>query len=180
MKEIIAAIVFIVICLWLYSMRATKYKGKPLAVVLMIISGALFLLPKRPESAPPVVLDFSESHYSSVDPQGLRLRFGEVGEINQLGNSVTIQAIIKPNLTNKMTIEQNYSNVEYLIKENGFNTCDSIRYWATVENSDVTAKVIQFDLPKNVIDMIYSERIFGSQIPDYATDLWIAPALLRE
>lgn len=180
MKEIIAAIVFIITCLWLYSMRATKHKGKPLAVVLMIISGALFLLPKWPEPVPPVVLDFSESHYGSVDPQGIRLRFGEVGEINQLGDSVTIQAIIKPNLTNKMTIEQNYTNVEQLIKKNGFDTCDSIRYWAVIEDNDITAKIIQFDLSKNVIDMIYSEKIFGSQIADYATDLWIVPALLRE
>lgn len=180
MKEIIAVIIFIVACLWLYSIRATKHRGKPLAVVLIIISGALFLLPKWPEPAPPVVLDFTKTHIGPVDPQGLRLRFGEVGEINQLGNSVTIQAIIEPNLTNKMTIGQNYTNIEYLVKENGFNTCDSIRYWAIIKDSDVTAKAIQFDLPKNVIDMIYSERIFGSQIPDYATDLWIAPALLRD
>lgn len=180
MKEIIAAIVFIIAWLWLYSMRATKRKGKPLAVVLMIISGALFLLPKWPEPTPPVVLDFTEYNIGPVDPQGLRLHFGEVGEINQLGNSVTIQAIIEPNLTNKMTIEQNYTNVEYLVKENGFNTCDSIRYWAIVKNNSVTIKVIQFDLSKNVIDAIYSEKIFGSQIPDYATDLWINKTLIQE
>lgn len=180
MKEIIAAIVFIIACLWLYSMRTTKHKDKPLAVVVMIISGALFLLPKWPEPAPPVVLDFTEPHIGSVDPQGLQLRFGEVGEINQLDNSITIQAIIKPNLTNKMTIGQNYANVEQLIKKNGFNTCDSIRYWAVVEDNDTTTKVIQFDLSKDVIDMIYSEKIYESQIADYATDLWIAPALLRE
>ena len=180
MKEIIAAIIFIITSLWLYSMRTTKHKGKALAVIAMIISGALFLLPKWPEPAPPVVLDFTEPHIGSVDPQGLRLLFGEVGEINQLDNSVIIQAIIKPNLTNKMTISENYDNVEQLIKKNGFNTCDSIRYWAVIKDNDVTAKVIQFDLSKNVIDMIYSEKIFGSQISDYATDLWIAPALLRE
>ena len=180
MKEIIAAIIFIIACLWLYSMRTTKHKGKALAVVVMIISGALLLLPKWPEPAPPVVLDFTESHIGSVDPQGLQLRFGEVGEINQLNNSVTIQAIIKPNLTNKMTIGQNYTNVEYLVKENGFNTCDGIRYWAVIKDNDVTVKVIQFDLSKNVIDMIYSEKIFGSQIADYATDLWIAPTLLQK
>ncbi len=180
MKEVIAAIVFIIANLWLYSMRATKHKGKVLAVIAMIISGAFFLLPKWPEPAPPVVLDFTDPHIGSVDPQGLQLRFGEVGEINQLDNSVTIQAIIKPNLTNKMTIGQNYTNVEYLIKKNGFNTCDGIRYWAVVEDGDTTIKVIQFDLSKDIIDMIYSEKLFGSQIPDYATDLWIAPALLRE
>lgn len=180
MKEIIAAIIFIIACLWLYSMRATKHKGKALAVVVMIISGALFLLPKWPEPAPPVVLDFTEPHIGSVDPQGLQLRFGEVGEINQLDNSITIQAIIKPNLTNKMTIGQNYANVEQLIKKNGFNTCDSIRYWAVVEDNDTTTKVIQFDLSKDVIDMIYSEKIYESQIADYATDLWISPVLLRE
>lgn len=180
MKEIIAAIIFIITSLWLYSMRTAKHKGKALAVIAMIISGALFLLPKWPEPAPPVVLDFTEPHIGSVDPQGLQLRFGEVGDIGQFNNAVTIQAIIEPNLTNKMTISENYYNVEQLIKKNGFNTCDSIRYWAVVEDNDTTTKVIQFDLSKDVIDMIYSEKIFGSRIPDYATDLWIAPALLRE
>lgn len=179
MKEIIAAIVFIIACLWLYSMRATKHKGKALAVIAMIISGALFLLPKWPEPAPPVVLDFTEPHIGSVDPQGLQLRFGEVGDIGQFNNAVTIQAIIKPNLTNKMTIGQNYANVEQLIKKNGFNTCQELQYWAVIEDG-VINKVIQFKLSKNVIDMIYSKKIYESQIADYATDLWIAPALLRE
>lgn len=180
MKEIIAAIIFIIACLLLYSMRATKHKGKPLAVIAMIISGALFLLPKWPEPAPPVVLDFTEPHIGSVDPQGLQLRFGEVGDIGQFNNAVTIQVIIEPNLTNKMTIGQNYANVEQLIKQNGFNTCDKLCYWAMLKDGDTAIKIIQFDLSKNVIDMIYSEKIFGSQIADYATDLWISPVLLRE
>ena len=180
MKEIIAAIIFIIACLWLYSMRTTKHKGQPLAVVVMIVSGALFLLPKWPEPTPPVVLDFTEPHIGSVDPQDLQLRFGEVESINQNDKTVVIQAVITPNLTNKMTIGENYYNVEQLIKQNGFNTCDKLCYWAMLKDGDTAIKIIQFDLSKNVIDMIYSEKILGSQIPDYATDLWIAPALLRE
>ena len=125
----------------------------------------------------PVKLDFSQENYGDVDPQGMKLAHGEILSITQSGDIVIVKAKIPENITNDMIIKENYYNVEKLITKNGFNTANEIKYLAVMDMSGNEIKVISFDLDKSTIDGIYAERILGSQIGDYAKNLWIAPAL---
>ena len=131
----------------------------------------------KKDAPAPVVMDFSQENYGDVDPQGLKLAHGEILSITQNGNIVVVKAKIPENLTNDMIIKENYYNVEKLITRNGFNTANLIQYWAVMDMSGMEIKVIYFDLDKSTIDGVYAERILGSQIGDYAKNLWIAPAL---
>lgn len=131
---------------------------------------------KDPEPDP-VVFDFSEEYFGDVDPQGLQLSHGDVVSILQNGDVVILTAKVKENLTNKMIIDQNYYIVEDLIKDNGFNTCNRLKYMSVMDVNGDEMKVVSFDLNKEIIDKVYNEQIFGSQIGDNAENLWINNAL---
>lgn len=131
---------------------------------------------KDPEPEP-VVFDFSEEYYGDVDPQGLQLSHGDVVSILQNGDVVILTAKVKENLTNKMIIDQNYYIVEDLIKDNGFNTCNRFKYMSVMDVDGDEMKVVSFNLNKEIIDKVYNEQIFGSQIGDNAENLWINNAL---
>lgn len=147
-------------------------------VIIIIISVvSIFRACGKKEAPAPVVLDFSSEYYGDVDPQEMKLEHGELLSIKQNGNIVVVKAKIPENLTNDMIIKENYYNVEKLITRNGFNTANEIQYWAVMDMSGMEIKVISFDLDKSTIDGVYAERILGSQIGDYAKNLWIAPAL---
>ena len=124
--------------------------------------------------------DFSQSHIGPIETGNLRLAHGDLLSINQNESKVVIKAKITSNLTNEMTINQNYYNVSALIRNNGFNTCSEIEYWAVADmTSGDESKVIQFTVPKDVIDKIYSGAILDNQVGDHVTDLWILPSLQK-
>lgn len=124
------------------------------------------------------VLDFSSEKFGSVDAGDLKLAHGDLLSINQNGHTVVVKAKIKSNVTNEMTINQNYYNVDDLIRNHGFNTCDELQYWAVADMQDGSeSKVIQFTLVKDVIDKVYSGSILANQIGNHVTDLWILPSL---
>lgn len=126
---------------------------------------------------PPVVLDFSTEYFGDVDPQGLQLQHGDVVDILQNGDVVILTAKVRENLTSDMIVKQNYYNVEKLITKNGFNTCNKLKYMAVMDADGEEMKVVSFDLSKDTINKVYNEQIFGSQIADYAENLWINSAL---
>lgn len=147
-------------------------------VIIIIISVvSIFRSCGKKEAPAPVVLDFSSEYYGDVDLQGLQLEHGEFLSVVQAGGTVTIQARIRKNITNEMTINANYFNIGDLITKHGFNTCDEIRYFAVMDIGGADTKVMSFEVDKSTIDAIYGEKIFGSQIGDYVHDLWIAPGL---
>lgn len=132
---------------------------------------------KKEKPAAPTY-DFSQSHIGAVDISGLKLAHGELLSINQNDGTVTIKAKITSNLTNEMTINQNYYNVSALIRNSGFNTCSEIKYWAVADmTSGDESKVIEFTVNKDTIDKIYSGAILDNQISKYVSDLWILPSL---
>jgi len=147
-------------------------------VIIIIISVvSIFRTCGKKETPAPVVLDFSSEDYGDVDMHGLQLEHGEFLSVVQAGKTVTIQARISENLTNEMTVNANYFNIEDLITKHGFNTCEEIRYFAVMDMGGRDTKVISFEVDKATIDAIYGEKIFGSQIGDHVHDLWIAPGL---
>lgn len=135
------------------------------------------------DSAPdnsPVVFDFSDSDIpiGEIDTGALELQHGELLSVICNDGVVVVKAKIQPNLTNNLTIKQNYINVGDLIKNHGFNTCKELQYWAVADATDgEEIKVISFDLDKITIDNLYNEKIYENQLKDYVNNLFIHASL---
>ena len=125
----------------------------------------------------PTVLDFSEARYGTVETGDLQLVTGDLLSVTQSGGIVVVKAKIRSNLTNKMTIDQNFSNVGDLIQNHGFNTCEELQYWAVADTNMGEQKVISFTLEKSSIYGIISGSIVWTQLQDLVKDLWILPSL---
>lgn len=107
-----------------------------------------------------------------------KIKFGKFLSAQTTGSTIAIKAKIDSNLTNKMTIEQNYYNVCDLIKNQGLDVYDEVQYWAVADmTSGDEAKVISFTVPKSVIDKIASGNFPDNTLGDYVEDLWIHPSL---
>lgn len=108
------------------------------------------------------------------------IKHGEFVEANENDDVLVVKAKIKPNLTNKMTINQNGFNVEDIIKNQGGDKFNEIQYWAVadIENGS-ESKVISFTLDKNLIDRVKNGSLVGNQIVANSNDLWILPSLQK-
>lgn len=108
------------------------------------------------------------------------LTYGELLSVVKNGNIAVVSAKITPNLTNQMTIDENYINVDNLIKKEGYDIFDEIQYYAfadTIEGEQI--KIISFTVPKRTIELSKNEKILGTMLADYVDDLWISPALQK-
>lgn len=120
---------------------------------------------------------------SAEDESGYSLKFGELLstiENNIDGkNVIVVKAKITSSSTNKMTIDQNYHNVEDLIKNQGCDKFDEIQYWAVADMADGSeGKVISFTVDSDLIQEIKSSAVVATQMGDYVSDLYILPSLL--
>lgn len=107
-----------------------------------------------------------------------KAKFGNAIEANKLGKNLTIKFKIKPSTSNKTTIDQNGFNVEDLILNQGADQFETINYWAVADMEDGSeSKVISFTLNRDLINSVKSKKIFGNQIVDKASDVWILPSL---
>lgn len=108
------------------------------------------------------------------------VKFGELLSVTDNRDSngiVVVKAKITPNLTNEMTISQNYHNAVDLIANQGFDSCE-FQYWAVADMTDGSeGKVISFTVPSDVVDQVANGGIVATQLPDHVTDLWILPSL---
>jgi len=125
----------------------------------------------------PIKMDFSSEKYGTIETGDLKLRTGDLLSVTQNGTVVVVKAKIQSNLTNKMTIDQNFSNVDDLIQNHGFDTCTELQYWAVADTNVGESKVISFTLDKASIDGIKSGSIVWTQLQERAIDLWILPSL---
>lgn len=111
------------------------------------------------------------------------LKFGELLDANPNGgtnmNTLVIKAKIEPNLTNQMTITQNYQNVIHMVKDGDYTQYDAISYWAVADMADGSeGKVISFTIDKSCIEAIANGTIAtGDTLEEHLTDLWILPSL---
>lgn len=119
----------------------------------------------------------------NIESAPLSVEYGKLLEVNPNGggngNTLVVKVKIEPNLTNRMTIEQNYLNIIDIVKNKGFDQFDSIDYWAVADMSDGSeAKVISFLADKNCIDAISNGTIASCDtLEKHLSDLWILPSL---
>lgn len=90
----------------------------------------------------------------------------------------------KKKSSNKQTINQNYENIEKIVRSDMFkeyyhDTIKSIDYWAVADMSNGSeGKVIAFIVSDNMIENILTNDYFyTSSYEDYVQDLWIHPSL---
>ena len=148
--------------------------------IIVLLSLAILVLCSCGSKKEAVVLDFSNDAYGQVDTGDLKLAHGDLLSVMQNERNVVVKAKIKSNMTNQMTIDQNYYSVTDLIKNHGFNTCDELQYWAVADmTSGDESKVISFTVDKDTIDKVYSGNILDNKLGEYVSDLWILPSLLQ-
>lgn len=112
------------------------------------------------------------------EDNNVKLRFGELLEVNESDDKVVVKAKIEPSISNKTTIDQNGYNVEDLILNQGFDKYNEIQYWAVADMTDgEESKAISFTLNKDLITKIKNEEVVGNQIIDNANDVYILPSL---
>lgn len=110
--------------------------------------------------------------------QGTKLEYGELLEENKNDGVVVIKAKIKPSASNKMTIDQNYYNVEDYIKTHDMEGVTELQYWAVADMTDgKESKVISFTVPAALIPRIQSGSVPANTIGEYVEDLWVLPSL---
>lgn len=123
-----------------------------------------------------------ENNNESGRTQIQSLKFGQLLDVKYDGgvdgNTLVIKAKIEPSMTNKMTIDQNYFNVEDIILNKGGSSYNEIQYWAVADmTSGEESKVISFKLDKSLIDKIKNKEVAANRLEEYAIDLWVLPSL---
>lgn len=154
-----------------------KKKLLIVVIVLFAILAALLLIINSADD------DSSKGHQSSSivpsENEKLELQFGELlSFIDNNEGIAIIKAKIKPSYNNEATINQNYFNIEHLIKDNDFTKYNEIQYWAVADMNDGSeSKVVSFTINKDLIDRISNDNIVANELDNYLDDLWIHPSL---
>lgn len=119
-----------------------------------------------------------------ADPtsDGFTLMFGELLDANPNGgvdgNTLVIKTKIEGQITNKLTINQNYHNIEDLVKNQGADQFDCIDYWAVADMTNgEEQKVVAFTVNSDTIKGIAEGYIVAIQLEDYVDDLFIHQSL---
>jgi cytoskeletal protein RodZ len=108
---------------------------------------------------------------------GYQLNTGTLLDVKENGSILVIKVKITGSYSNDATVQQNYHNVENIIKQGGYQY-NQIQYWAVADMTDGSeGKVISFTVNKSVIDSVYNGDLVASQLGDYVDELWIHPSL---
>lgn len=120
----------------------------------------------------------SSSNSSSSSSLSISLRYGKLLDKKITGTSLIIKAKIEPSYNNKATVDQNYYNIENIVKNQGGSKFKEIQYWAVADMTDGSEqKVISFTVPEDVIQKIANDKIVANQIGNYVDDLFIHASL---
>lgn len=93
-------------------------------------------------------------------------------------NVFVVKVKIKSSYSNKTTIDQNYYNIENLVKTQECDKFDEIQYWAVADMTDGSeSKVISFTLDSDAIQGVKNGTVFAANMEDHIYDLWTLPSL---
>lgn len=143
-----------------------------LLVILVLLIALLIFVPSG--SSP------SESSPAPSSEPAPSIRFGEILDIteNSYDKVVVLKVKIESNLTDKLTIAQNYYNACEFIRTYSGIDYDTLSYWAVADMTDGSeSKVISFDVPAATIKGVLDETIVDIELENYVEDLWLHPSL---
>lgn len=131
--------------------------------------------------------DTPEVQPEQTDPEsvnGYTILHGTLLDANPNGGTDGTTLVIKTKITsswnNKMTIDQNYFNIEDIVKNQNGTDFQAIDYWAVADMADGSeSKVISFLVNTDVIAGLSNGSIAANQLGDYVEDLYILPSLLE-
>lgn len=113
---------------------------------------------------------YSSTYYS--------LKHGRLLDKTINGNTLILKAKIEVSYSNTATINQNYYNIEDIIKYQGGDKYTEIQYWAVADMTNGSEnKVVSFTLSADVIKKIADGDIPANMIGTYADDLFIHQSL---
>lgn len=98
--------------------------------------------------------------------------------VNKIDDIIVVKAKISPKSSKKLTILQNFANVEYMVKNYNIDEYSELQYWAVADmTSGDESKVISFDVPQKVLKQLKEGKIQFPMIQDYAKNFWLHPSL---
>lgn len=138
--------------------------------------------PKKTPVSPSALDTGTSEEVQETPSNSYTLLFGELLDANQSGgvdgNTLVIKAKINSQMTNNLTIAQNYHNAEDIIKNQGGDKFNCIDYWAVADMSDGSEqKVVAFTVNSNVIQGVAAGNIVAIEFEDYVDDLFIHQSL---
>lgn len=118
------------------------------------------------------------SAFTKEETFNVSLLHGRLLDKKAIGTFLIIKAKITPSYSNKATIDQNYYNIEDIIKKQGGSKFTEIQYWAVADMTDGSEqKVISFTVSEAVIKKIANDQIVANQMGNYVDDLFIHASL---
>lgn len=106
------------------------------------------------------------------------LLHGDILDKKDISNTLIIKAKISSSYNNKATVDQNYYNIEDIIKNQGGDKYTEIQYWAVADMTDGSEqKVVSFTVSESVIKQIANNEIVANQMGSYVDDLFIHASL---
>ena len=113
---------------------------------------------------------------------GYSLKYGELlsvitnGGVD--GNTLVIKAKIQPSYSNEATINQNYFNIEDLVKTQGADKYSAIDYWAVADMQDGSeSKVVAFVANSEMLNAIKNGNLAPIKYGEFVQDLFVHPRL---
>lgn len=115
---------------------------------------------------------------AGADINDMKLSHGELQDVTTNGSSIVLKAKIKSSYSKEATIQGCFFSVYEAIQDYGLNQYSQLQYWAVADMTNGTEqKVISFTIPQDVLEGVANETILENQLINYATDVWLAPAL---
>ena len=109
------------------------------------------------------------------------IKFGELLSVTENlpdKKICVVKVKISSSYNNQATVDQNYYNIEHLIKNCGFDKYEELQYWAVADMTDGSeSKVFSCTVSKTLMDSILNGSIAASEYGTYVDDLWILPSL---
>ena len=106
------------------------------------------------------------------------LLHGDLLDEKDTSGTLVIKAKVSSSYNNKATVDQNYYNIEDIIKNQGGDKYTEIQYWAVADMTDGSEQnVVSFTVSESVIKKIADNKIVANQMGSYVDDLFIHASL---
>lgn len=132
---------------------------------------------KTPEPTPVPVKD--KEWLSHITPDDIKTNTGEILSVIFNGTDLVVKQKINSQMTNKLTIDQNYYNACEIIRSLAGADFSDLQYWAVADMQDGSeGKVISFTVPADAVRYIMDHPDYpDNTLGQFVKDLWILPSL---